>query len=94
MDPARLPALIASAAVARHGSFTRAAGGSGVSAAALSQPVRTLETQLKVGVFNRTTRRVAFTEAGTQFLERVRLALAALESAFDALDETRDHPAA
>lgn len=93
MDPAQLPALVAFASVARHGSFTRAAGESGVSASALSQSVRTLETQLNVRLFNRTTRRVALTEAGTQFLERVRLALAALESAFDALDETRDHPA-
>ena len=93
MDPAQLPTLMAFAAVARHGSFTRAAGESGVSASALSQSVRTLETQLKVRLFNRTTRRVALTEAGMQFLERVRPALAALESAFDALDETRDHPA-
>jgi DNA-binding transcriptional LysR family regulator len=93
VDPAQLPALVAFASVARHGSFTRAAGESGVSASALSQSVRTLETQLNVRLFNRTTRRVALTEAGTQFLERVRPALAALESAFDALDETRDHPA-
>jgi DNA-binding transcriptional LysR family regulator len=93
VDPAQLPALMAFAAVARHGSFTRAAGESGVSASALSQSVRALETQLKVRLFNRTTRRVALTEAGAQFLERVRPALATLESAFDALDETRDHPA-
>jgi len=93
MDPAQLPSLMAFDAVARHGSFTHAAAETGVSPSALSQTIRALETQLNVRLFNRTTRRVALTEAGAQFLERVRPALAALEAAFDSLDETRDHPA-
>jgi DNA-binding transcriptional LysR family regulator len=93
MDPAQLPALMTFAAVARHGSFTRAAGETGVSASALSQSVRALEAQLGVRLFNRTTRRVALTEAGAQFLERVNPALAALATAFDALEETQGHPA-
>ncbi|WP_323118475.1 LysR family transcriptional regulator [Burkholderia alba] len=92
MDPAQLPALVAFANVARHGSFTRAAGESGVSASALSQTVRALETQLDIRLFHRTTRRVALTEAGAQFLERVKPALALLDAAFGALDETREHP--
>ncbi|MGF6599280.1 DNA-binding transcriptional LysR family regulator [Paraburkholderia sp. GAS448] len=93
MDPAQLPALMAFDSVARHGSFTHAAGETGVSPSALSQTIRALETQLNVRLFNRTTRRVALTEAGAQFLERVRPALAALDAAFDSLDEARDHPA-
>lgn len=93
MDPAQLPALVTFSNVARHESFTRAAAESGVSASALSQSIRVLETQLNVRLFNRTTRRVALTEAGAQFLERVRPALAMLETAFDALDEGRDQPA-
>ena len=93
MDPAQLPALVAFANVARHGSFTKAAGESGVSASALSQSIRALEAQLNVRLFNRTTRSVSLTEAGAQFLERVRPALAMLSTAFDALDETRGHPA-
>ncbi|CAB3765450.1 LysR family transcriptional regulator [Paraburkholderia humisilvae] len=93
MDSTQLPALMAFASVARHGSFTRAAGASGVSASALSQTVRALEAQVNVRLFNRTTRSVSLTEAGAQFLERVQPALAALEAAFDALDETREHPA-
>ena len=93
MDPAQLPALVAFASVARHGSFTHAAAESGVSASALSQSIRALEAQLNVRLFNRTTRRVALTEAGGQFLERVRPALAMLQEAVDALDETRDEPA-
>ncbi|WP_208866221.1 LysR family transcriptional regulator [Paraburkholderia lacunae] len=93
MDPAQLPALMAFASVAHHGSFTRAAGETGVTASALSQTIRTLETQLSVRLFNRTTRRVALTEAGAQFLASVKPALAALEAAFEALDEARDQPA-
>ena len=93
MNPTQLPALAAFAAVARHGSFTRAAGETGVSPSALSQSVRALEAQLKIRLFNRTTRRVALTEAGAQFLERVRPALAELADAVEALDETRDRPA-
>ncbi|MFM0370944.1 LysR family transcriptional regulator [Paraburkholderia aspalathi] len=93
MDPARLPALMAFASVARHGSFTHAAAETGVTASALSQSIRSLETQLNVRLFNRTTRRVALTEAGAQFLARVLPALGELEAAFEALDETRDQPA-
>lgn len=93
MDPAQLPALVAFANVARHGSFTRAAAESGVSASALSQAIRALEAQLNVRLFNRTTRRVALTEAGGQFLERVRPALSMLEAACESLDETRGEAA-
>lgn len=88
----RLPALLAVAAVARHGSFTRAASAAGVSTSALSQTVRALEAQLGVRLFNRTTRRVALTEVGAQFLARVHPALTEIESAFDALDASRDVP--
>ncbi|HVW50797.1 MAG TPA: LysR family transcriptional regulator [Trinickia sp.] len=89
MNSAQLPALVAFANVARHGSFTRAAAESGVSASALSQSIRALEAQLNVRLFNRTTRRVALTEAGAQFLERVQPALAMLAAACESLDEAR-----
>ena len=90
---ARMPALLAVAAVARHGSFTRAALACGLSTSALSQSVRALKAQLDVRLFNRTTRRVALTEAGAQFLARVQPALTEIEAAFDALDASRDQPA-
>ena len=92
MDPSQLPALVAFASVARHGSFTRAAEESGVSASALSQTIRALEGQLNVRLLNRTTRSVALTEAGAQFLGQIRPALAMLSKAFEALDEARDRP--
>lgn len=93
MEPAQLPALMAFACVARHGSFTRAAAETGVTASALSQTIRSLEAQLNVRLLNRTTRRVALTEAGAQFLASVNPALTTLEAAFKALDEARDQPA-
>ncbi|WP_233863961.1 LysR family transcriptional regulator [Paraburkholderia adhaesiva] len=93
MDASHLPALSAVAAVARLGSFTRAAQAMGMSTSALSQNVRALEAQLGVRLFNRTTRRVALTEAGAQFLARVQPALAEIDAAFEALDEARGRPA-
>jgi DNA-binding transcriptional LysR family regulator len=51
-------------AVARHLSFNRAAAGLGRSQATVSVQVRDLERQLDVQLLDRTTRRVALTEAG------------------------------
>lgn len=52
--------------VAQTGSFTKAAARLGVSTSALSHSMRKLEEQLKIKLFNRTTRSVATTEAGEQ----------------------------
>ncbi|RQH09761.1 LysR family transcriptional regulator [Paraburkholderia dinghuensis] len=93
MDASRLSALSGVAAVARLGSFTRAAQAMSMSTSALSQNVRALEAQLGVRLFNRTTRRVVLTEAGAQFLARVQPALAEIDAAFEALDEARGRPA-
>src|ERR1700722_10152905 len=51
-------------AVARHLSFNRAAAGLGRSQATISVQVRELERELEVQLLDRTTRRVALTEAG------------------------------
>ncbi|MGC8517412.1 MAG: LysR family transcriptional regulator [Steroidobacteraceae bacterium] len=51
-------------AVARYGSFRRAAHALGVTPGAVSQAVQALERRLGVPVFLRTTRSVALTEAG------------------------------
>src|ERR1700741_3712146 len=59
-------------AVARHASFRAAAAELGVTPAAVSQAIRTLETKTGLVLFQRTTRRVGLTEAGEQFLARVR----------------------
>lgn len=87
------PAIAAFARVAHHASFTRAAAELGVSPSALSQTVRTLEGRLGARLLDRSTRRVGVTEIGRRFLSDARLGLTALESAIDAVNESRDRPA-
>ena len=53
---------------ARHQSFSRAAEQLFITQSGMSLLVRELETQLGVRLFERTTRKVALTEFGTQFL--------------------------
>ncbi len=62
--------LEAAAAVARLGSFTRAAEELFVAQPALSATIRRLEDELGLRLFDRTTRRVALTPAGEAFVRR------------------------
>lgn len=66
-----LAALETFLAVARHGSFRRAAIEHGVSASAFSHVIRGLEETLGVRLFNRTSRSIHLTEAGQDLLEQV-----------------------
>jgi DNA-binding transcriptional LysR family regulator len=85
--------LNAFVAVARAGGFREAARQSGSSASGLSEAVRRLEGQLGVRLFNRTTRSVAPTEAGTRLLERLGPALREVEAALDVMNGFRETPA-
>lgn len=67
--------------VAEAGSFTRAATGMGVPPSSVSRSVSKLEHDLGVTLLERTTRKVALTDAGRAFFERAREALAGLEEA-------------
>jgi DNA-binding transcriptional LysR family regulator len=58
-------------AIAREGSFTRAAARLSVSPSALSQTVRNLEARLGLRLLTRTTRRIAPTEAGERIIQAV-----------------------
>lgn len=66
-----LPQLKAFAAVARHRSFTRAAAELGLTQSAVSRSVRELEDEIDQRLFDRTTRQVELTEAGTHLSERI-----------------------
>jgi len=57
-------------AVARNANFTRAASELHVAQPALSVAIRRLEAELGVRLFERTSRRVTLTPAGSAFLER------------------------
>jgi len=72
-------------AVAEEGSFRRAAVRLGVSVAAVSKAVRSLEERVGQTLLARTSRTVALTGEGAAFFERCRPALAAVRSAHEAL---------
>jgi DNA-binding transcriptional LysR family regulator len=71
MRGAEFAQLKAFAAVVGQASFARAAGQLGMSASALSQTIRALETRLGVRVLNRTTRSVAPTTIGQHLYDRI-----------------------
>lgn len=79
-------------AVDQHRSFTQAARALGVSAAAVSQSIRALERRLGLPLFQRTSRKVALTEAGRAFCERVRPAAEQVAEAHEHLNGFRQRP--
>lgn len=68
-------------AVVRCGGFSRAAEQLRVAQPAVSAQIRRLEVELGTPLLERTTRRVALTEAGRLFLARVRTVLGQLDEA-------------
>jgi len=85
--------LLAFLAVAREGSFTRAAAKLGVSQSALSHTIRHLEARLGVRLFTRTTRAVSLTEAGERLLNGISPHFDQIERALDGLSDFREKPA-
>jgi DNA-binding transcriptional LysR family regulator len=77
--------LTAFISVAEEASFTSAAARLGVSPSAVSQAIRALEARVGVALFNRTTRSVHLTEAGSHYLARVRPAMSEIASAAEDL---------
>ena len=75
------------AAVARHGSFTRAAEELHLAQSALSQQVRRLERELGADLLVRGTRRVELTQAGELALTRATRILSEVEALRSELDE-------
>jgi DNA-binding transcriptional LysR family regulator len=74
------------AAVARHGSFTRAAEELWLTQSALSQQVRRLEAELGVALLRRTPRGAELTPAGEELLPRAEAILAEVAHARADLD--------
>jgi len=93
MAGANLNDIAAFVAVAREGSFTKAAARLGVSQSALSQTVRNLEARLGLRLLTRTTRSVAPTEAGERLMQTVAPRLEEVEAELAALTALRDKPA-
>lgn len=93
MRSAGLPELNAVVAVATHRSFRAAAAELGMSPSALSHAIAALEQRMGVRLFHRTTRSVSLSEAGEQFLARLRPALREISEAMEAVNQFRDTPA-
>jgi DNA-binding transcriptional LysR family regulator len=79
-------------AVSRHASFRAAAAELGVTSAAISQSIRALETRIRLPLFQRTTRSVALTEAGSRLLSRLAPAATEIGDALDSLGALRERP--
>ncbi|MBB3612991.1 LysR family transcriptional regulator [Rhizobium sp. BK602] len=85
--------LIAFLAVAREGSFTKAAARLGVSQSALSHTIRSLEARLGIRLLTRTTRSVSPTQAGERLLLTIGPRFDEIENEVAALSEFREKPA-
>jgi LysR family transcriptional regulator, low CO2-responsive transcriptional regulator len=79
--------LLAFAALARLGSFTRAAQELFLTQSAISHAIKALEEQAGCRLFERAGRTVALTQSGEQFLRHVDKILGEMKSARRGLDE-------
>ncbi|AEG91535.1 LysR family transcriptional regulator [Ramlibacter tataouinensis] len=87
-----LPDLELFAAIARHGSFRRAAAERKVSTSLVSQGMRKLEDQLGVVLLRRTTRSVAPTAAGAELLVSLEPGLRQIQDAVERINLHRGSP--
>jgi DNA-binding transcriptional LysR family regulator len=78
---AQLEQIEAFAAVAEHRGFAAAARALGRDASVISRRLDALEARLGVRLLSRTTRRVALTETGATYLQRVQAILAEMSAA-------------
>lgn len=93
MDPSqRVRAILSFVHAAERGSLAAAARALGISAAAVSKNVASLERGLGIRLVNRTTRSLQLTAEGSAFLERARVAIAALDDAIEAVAAQRAEP--
>jgi len=79
-------------AVAARGNFRAASEEIGVTPAAISQAVQSLERRLGHTLFHRTTRKVSLTEAGAMLLSKLQSPAGEIERALDELDQLRGRP--
>ncbi|MDR3409431.1 MAG: LysR family transcriptional regulator [Formivibrio sp.] len=85
-----LRAIATFAKAVELGSLRKAANAQGISPQAASQALAQLEQHLGVRLLHRTTRNIALTEEGQQFLEAAQPALSALERALQRVRTTKD----
>lgn len=89
MDTAALRVFVD---VARRGSFAAVARDRDTDPSSISRTVAALEAELGVRLFQRNTRRLALTEAGALYLERIEPLLSEMEDAHQAATEVSGRP--
>ncbi|MFB2661347.1 LysR substrate-binding domain-containing protein [Shewanella mangrovisoli] len=92
MDPTLLPALMWFVRIAQIKSFTKVAKEYGVTRAALSQSLKTLEQKLGVQLLFRTTRDMSLTEEGQLLFDSVFPALGDIDHALRNIGQAHDEP--
>src|SRR3954452_7136664 len=80
-------------AVARRGGFASAATSLNMSPSAVSHAVKAVEDRLGQPLFARTTRSVALTEAGANFVAMIGPALATVEEGVERVRSSKGHVA-
>ena len=85
----RVRAILSFVQAVDAGSFAAAGRALGISSAAVSKNVASLEQALGIRLMNRTTRTLNLTDEGTVFLKQARIALDALDAAVDAIAAQR-----
>ena len=88
----KLRAMQAFTHIADAGSLTAAAHVMGSSLPAMVRKLAALEAELGVRLFNRTTRRIALTDEGRNYLESCRQVLAAVQAAEESLGAADGEP--
>lgn len=91
IEPSILPSLAWFALIVRAGSFSRAASEMGITRAALSQNLKSLEERLTLLIY-RTTRNMSLTEEGQHLYEALVSALGQIDDALKDVGDTQLEP--
>lgn len=78
-------------AVMRQGSFAAVARDRNIDPSSVSRAIAALETELGTRLFQRTTRRLSPTEAGSKYFERIEPLLEEIQQANNLATETSEH---
>ena len=79
-------------AVAKNGSFSIAAKKLSISKAMASKHIKNLENSLSVRLFNRTTRKLNLTDAGSSYYEKVNIILSEIDETESAISQLNSEP--
>jgi LysR family transcriptional regulator, regulator for bpeEF and oprC len=85
-------AMRVAVAIARHKSFSSAGRDLKLSGPSMSRIVAELETDLGVRLFNRTTRQLSLTEAGTEFVQKSAVLLEELDQMRSSVRDRHESP--